>query len=141
LGIQTKRLCSEPGLEGDARFQVKRVSPDRRGNDAAFSPRAAAAAFFCLGRSAKTIRRQGKALYAGAAWQLRCASGARWNRRVELTAKVLGEDGKIVDAKTFRASAPAKGTDAPAAAGALNDAFRQTAAALVAWTAAATSHQ
>src|ERR1700732_3799678 len=54
---------------------------------------------------------------------------------VELTAKVLGEDGKIVDAKTFRA------TDAPAAAGALNDAFRQTAAALVAWTAAATSHQ
>lgn len=60
---------------------------------------------------------------------------------VELTAKVLGEDGKIVDAKTFRASAPAKGTDAPAAAGALNDAFRQTAAALVAWTAAATSHQ
>ena len=37
---------------------------------------------------------------------------------VELTAKVLGEDGKIVDAKTFRASAPAKGTDAPAAAAA-----------------------
>jgi len=56
---------------------------------------------------------------------------------VELSAKILGEDGKIVDAKTFRASALAKGADAPAAAAALNDAFRQTAAALVAWAAAA----
>jgi phospholipid/cholesterol/gamma-HCH transport system substrate-binding protein len=60
---------------------------------------------------------------------------------VELTAKIIGEDGKILDAKTFRASAPAKGTDAPAAAAALNDAFRETAAALVAWAAAAISNQ
>jgi len=56
---------------------------------------------------------------------------------VELSAKILGEDGKIVAAKTFRASAPAKGADAPAAAAALNEAFRETAAALVAWAAAA----
>jgi phospholipid/cholesterol/gamma-HCH transport system substrate-binding protein len=55
---------------------------------------------------------------------------------VEVTAKILGEDGKIVDAKSFRASAPAKGTDAPAAAAALNEAFRETATALVAWATA-----
>ena len=60
---------------------------------------------------------------------------------VELTAKILGEDGKILDAKTFHATAPSKGTDAPAAAAALNEAFRQTATALVAWAAAATSNQ
>ena len=55
---------------------------------------------------------------------------------VELSAKILGEDGKIVAAKSFHASAPAMGTDAPAAAAALNEAFRQTAADLVAWAAA-----
>jgi len=47
------------------------------------------------------------------------------------------EDGKIVDAKTFRAGVPAKGADAPAAAVALNEAFRQSAAALVTWVASA----
>jgi phospholipid/cholesterol/gamma-HCH transport system substrate-binding protein len=56
---------------------------------------------------------------------------------VELSAKIIGEDGKIVDAKTFRASAPAKDTDAPAAAAALNEAFRTTATELIAWAAAA----
>jgi phospholipid/cholesterol/gamma-HCH transport system substrate-binding protein len=54
---------------------------------------------------------------------------------IELSAKILGEDGKIVDAKTFRATMPAKGTDAPAAAAALNEAFRQVAADLVTWAA------
>jgi ABC-type uncharacterized transport system auxiliary subunit len=53
---------------------------------------------------------------------------------VELSTKILGEDGKIVDAKTFRTSAPAKDTDAPAAA--LNEAFRTTAAELIAWAVA-----
>jgi phospholipid/cholesterol/gamma-HCH transport system substrate-binding protein len=52
---------------------------------------------------------------------------------VELSAKILGEDGRILAAKTFRASAPAEGTDAPAAAAALNEAFRATASDLVAW--------
>jgi phospholipid/cholesterol/gamma-HCH transport system substrate-binding protein len=52
---------------------------------------------------------------------------------VELSAKILGDDGKIVAAEIFRASAPAEGTDAPAAAAALNEAFRQIAAELVIW--------
>ena len=52
---------------------------------------------------------------------------------IELSAKILGEDGKIVAAKTFHASTPAEGTDAPAAAAALNEAFRQIAADLIAW--------
>jgi len=56
---------------------------------------------------------------------------------VELSAKILGEDGKIVAAKTFHATAPAKGADAPAAAAALNQAFQQTAVELVAWAGAA----
>jgi phospholipid/cholesterol/gamma-HCH transport system substrate-binding protein len=56
---------------------------------------------------------------------------------VELSAKILGEDGKIIAAKTFRASAPAEGADAPAAAAALNEAFRMAASDLVVWAAAA----
>jgi phospholipid/cholesterol/gamma-HCH transport system substrate-binding protein len=56
---------------------------------------------------------------------------------VELTAKIVGQDGKIVQAKTFHATARAKGTDAPAGAAALNEAFRQTATDLVAWAAGA----
>jgi phospholipid/cholesterol/gamma-HCH transport system substrate-binding protein len=56
---------------------------------------------------------------------------------VELSAKILGEDGKILAAKSFRANAPAEGTDAPAAAAALSEAFRQVATDLVAWVTAA----
>jgi phospholipid/cholesterol/gamma-HCH transport system substrate-binding protein len=56
---------------------------------------------------------------------------------VELSAKILGDDGKILAAKSFRATAPAEGSDAPAAAAALNEAFRLTATELVAWAAAA----
>lgn len=52
---------------------------------------------------------------------------------VELSAKILGDDGKIVAAKIFHASAPAEGIDAAAAAAALNEAFRQIAADLVTW--------
>jgi phospholipid/cholesterol/gamma-HCH transport system substrate-binding protein len=52
---------------------------------------------------------------------------------VELSAKILGEDGKIVAAKIFHANAPAEGPDAPAAAAALNEAFRQVATDLVDW--------
>jgi hypothetical protein len=47
---------------------------------------------------------------------------------------VLGPDGKIIAAKTFKDQAPASGTDAPAAAAALSEAFDKAAAALVPWT-------
>jgi phospholipid/cholesterol/gamma-HCH transport system substrate-binding protein len=50
-------------------------------------------------------------------------------------AKVLGPDGKILAAKTFRGAAPASGSDAAAAASALNTAFDQTVKELVPWTA------
>jgi phospholipid/cholesterol/gamma-HCH transport system substrate-binding protein len=53
---------------------------------------------------------------------------------IEFEAKVLGPDGKIVAAKTFKDEAPASGTDAPAAAAALSEAFDKAAAALVPWT-------
>jgi phospholipid/cholesterol/gamma-HCH transport system substrate-binding protein len=54
---------------------------------------------------------------------------------VELGAKVLGPDGKIVAARTFRSGAPASGTDAPNAAAALNEAFAKAVRDLVPWTA------
>jgi len=54
---------------------------------------------------------------------------------VAFEAKVLGPDGKIVAAKTFKGTAPASGIDAAAAASAMNAAFDQTAKELVPWTA------
>jgi phospholipid/cholesterol/gamma-HCH transport system substrate-binding protein len=54
---------------------------------------------------------------------------------VEFSARLLGNNGKIIDARLFRASVPARATDAPAAAAALNEAFGRTAAELVAWAA------
>jgi phospholipid/cholesterol/gamma-HCH transport system substrate-binding protein len=54
---------------------------------------------------------------------------------VAFEAKILGPDGKILAAKTFKSTAPASGTDAAAAASALNAAFDQTAKELVPWTA------
>jgi phospholipid/cholesterol/gamma-HCH transport system substrate-binding protein len=56
---------------------------------------------------------------------------------VEFVAKLLGKSGKIIDARVFRASVPAKAADAAAAAGALNQAFGETVVELVVWTAKA----
>jgi cholesterol transport system auxiliary component len=56
---------------------------------------------------------------------------------VEFAARLLGNDGKIIDARLFRASVPAKAADARAAAAALNEAFGKTAVELVVWAAAA----
>jgi phospholipid/cholesterol/gamma-HCH transport system substrate-binding protein len=52
---------------------------------------------------------------------------------VEFTAKILGADGKIIDAKVFHATAPAKASDVPAAATALSEAFQKAATELVDW--------
>jgi phospholipid/cholesterol/gamma-HCH transport system substrate-binding protein len=56
---------------------------------------------------------------------------------IEFAARLLGNDGKIIDARLFRASVPAKAADAPAAAAALNDAFGKAAVELVIWATAA----
>jgi phospholipid/cholesterol/gamma-HCH transport system substrate-binding protein len=52
---------------------------------------------------------------------------------VEFSARILGDNGRIIDARIFRATVPAASADAPAAAAALNDAFGKTAVELVVW--------
>jgi phospholipid/cholesterol/gamma-HCH transport system substrate-binding protein len=52
---------------------------------------------------------------------------------VEFAAKLLGNNGRIVDARIFLATVPAKATDAPVAAAALNEAFGKAAVDLVVW--------
>lgn len=52
---------------------------------------------------------------------------------VELGAKIVS-DGRIVEARVFRATAPAKGVDAASAAAALDKAFNEAARELVVWT-------
>ena len=61
--------------------------------------------------------------------------GAEPSGVLEFEAKVLGPDGKILAARTFRGAAPATGTDAAAAAASLNKAFREAASELVPWAA------
>jgi phospholipid/cholesterol/gamma-HCH transport system substrate-binding protein len=56
---------------------------------------------------------------------------------VEFSAKILKNDGKILDARIFQATVPAKAVTAPAAAAALNEAFGKVATEIVAWTAKA----
>ena len=54
---------------------------------------------------------------------------------VELSAKVLGNNGRVVGTNVFRAAIPTTVSDASAAAAVLNQAFGQVATELVAWTA------
>jgi ABC-type uncharacterized transport system auxiliary subunit len=54
---------------------------------------------------------------------------------VEFSAKILGDKGRIVNARIFRATVHAEVTDAAGAAAALNEAFGKAAAELVLWTA------
>jgi phospholipid/cholesterol/gamma-HCH transport system substrate-binding protein len=56
---------------------------------------------------------------------------------VELSARLVGENGKIRDSHVFRSMLPAQIGDAAMAASALNDAFGQVAKELVIWTASA----
>lgn len=53
---------------------------------------------------------------------------------VEIAAKVVGGDGKMLDAHVFRASLPAGGVDAAQASAALGQAFGKVAADIVVWT-------
>ena len=52
---------------------------------------------------------------------------------VEFSAKILGDNGKIVDARIFHATVAATAVDASAAAAALNGAFGKAAVELVVW--------
>ena len=52
---------------------------------------------------------------------------------IEFAAKVLSNDGRIVEARVFRASVPAKATNAAAAAAALDEAFGKCATDLALW--------
>ena len=54
---------------------------------------------------------------------------------VEFSAKILGDKGRIVNARIFRATVRAEVTDAAGAAAALDEAFGKVAAELVRWTA------
>jgi phospholipid/cholesterol/gamma-HCH transport system substrate-binding protein len=56
---------------------------------------------------------------------------------IAFSAKIMTEDGKIVASKLFQVTAPAKVTDAAAAAAALDAAFQKAVAELVAWTGSA----
>jgi ABC-type uncharacterized transport system auxiliary subunit len=56
--------------------------------------------------------------------------------RVEISAKLLGADSKIVAERSFRATAPATGVESPAAAAALNEAFQAVAHDIVVWAQA-----
>jgi phospholipid/cholesterol/gamma-HCH transport system substrate-binding protein len=56
---------------------------------------------------------------------------------IEFVAKLMSQDGKILAARTFTATAPADSAEAPAAADALNQAFAKAVTELVPWTAEA----
>jgi len=54
---------------------------------------------------------------------------------IEFAAKIVSDQGRIIGAKVFRASAPAKALNAASAAAALDEAFGKSATALVIWAA------
>jgi phospholipid/cholesterol/gamma-HCH transport system substrate-binding protein len=63
----------------------------------------------------------------------RVTSGDKPEAVVALAAKIVGGDGKVIDARAFRATAPVEKMDAPAAAAAINAAFAKVATDLVTW--------
>ena len=64
-------------------------------------------------------------------------AGPQPTAEVEVSAKLVGADGKIIAAKIFQSGEPATGTDAAAAAMALDAAFGRLATELVVWTSTA----
>jgi phospholipid/cholesterol/gamma-HCH transport system substrate-binding protein len=59
------------------------------------------------------------------------------NAVVDVTARLVNDKGAVTDARIFKASVPAKSTQAPDAVSALNHAFTQVAGEIVAWTVGA----
>jgi ABC-type uncharacterized transport system auxiliary subunit len=52
---------------------------------------------------------------------------------VELAAKLIGDENRILDARTFSATVPAPSSETPAVAAALDQAFGRAATDLVIW--------
>ena len=65
------------------------------------------------------------------------SAGSEVVAEVEIAAKIVGADGRIVDARTFRSTTPLAALDAPLAAKALNDSFAKVASEIVLWTCGA----
>ncbi len=63
----------------------------------------------------------------------RITTGATPEADVELAAKIVGSDGKVLGGRVFHATAPATAMQAPAAAAAMNDAFTKVATELIVW--------
>jgi phospholipid/cholesterol/gamma-HCH transport system substrate-binding protein len=63
----------------------------------------------------------------------RVTSGDRPEADIEITAKIVGGDGQVIDARTFHATAPVEKIEAPAAAAGFNQAFAKVATELVTW--------
>jgi phospholipid/cholesterol/gamma-HCH transport system substrate-binding protein len=63
----------------------------------------------------------------------RITTGATPEADVELAAKIVGSDGKVLGGRIFHATAPATAMQAPAAAAAMNDAFTKVATELIVW--------
>jgi phospholipid/cholesterol/gamma-HCH transport system substrate-binding protein len=64
-------------------------------------------------------------------------AGPAPSAEVEFSARLVAADGKVVAARVFQAEEPAKGTDAAAAAAALDAAFGRLAVDLVVWASGA----
>ena len=54
---------------------------------------------------------------------------------IEFAAKIMSDNGRILGAKVFRATVPAKAMNAASAAAALDEAFGKCATELVIWAA------
>jgi phospholipid/cholesterol/gamma-HCH transport system substrate-binding protein len=64
---------------------------------------------------------------------VRMIGDAEPHAEVEFGAKLLAQDGRIVDTRTFRATAPAKAVNAPSAAAAIDVAFGKSVTDLIRW--------
>lgn len=64
----------------------------------------------------------------------RVTSGDKPEADVDLTAKIVSNDGKVIESREFHATAPVEKMEASSAAAALNQAFAKVATELVTWT-------
>jgi phospholipid/cholesterol/gamma-HCH transport system substrate-binding protein len=65
------------------------------------------------------------------------ASAELPSAEIEFSAKIIADNGRILDARILRATAPAAVIDAPAATSALGEAFGRLAVDLVVWASGA----
>jgi phospholipid/cholesterol/gamma-HCH transport system substrate-binding protein len=65
------------------------------------------------------------------------ATGSEPKAEIEFVAKLLDQDGKIINATTFQGTAPAKGSDAQAYVDAIDEAFGRLQSELLEWTTGA----